>query len=90
MDNVHDGSGWNIGSGKLTSFIDLIHLFCDIAGYKAEIKPLLDKPVGVHSRYCKMDLIREKFGWEPKISLREGMTRVYNAALQKLKAEGVL
>jgi nucleoside-diphosphate-sugar epimerase len=37
-----------------------------------------------------MDLIREKFGWEPKISLREGMTRVYNAAVDKLKKEGKL
>ncbi|MCU0370563.1 MAG: NAD-dependent epimerase/dehydratase family protein, partial [Bacteroidales bacterium] len=90
MDHVKDGSGWNIGSGKLTSFLDLIGLFCDIAGYKATIKPLLDKPVGVHSRYCNMDLIREKFGWEPKISLREGMTRVYNAAVEKLKNEGKL
>jgi UDP-glucose 4-epimerase len=90
MDKVHDGSGWNIGSGKLTSFLDLIGLFCDIAGYKATIKPLLDKPVGVYSRYCNMDLIREKFGWEPKISLHEGMTRVYNAAVEKLKKEGKL
>lgn len=90
MANIKDGSGWNIGSGKLTSFLELIDLFCDIAGYKTEIKPLLDKPVGVYSRYCKMDLIREKFGWEPKISLREGMTRVYNAAVEKLKKEGKL
>lgn len=90
MDNVKDGSGWNIGSGKLTSFLDLIGLFCDIAGYKAEIKPLLDKPVGVHSRYCVMDQVRENFGWEPKISLREGMTRVYNAAVERLKKEGKL
>jgi nucleoside-diphosphate-sugar epimerase len=90
MANVKDGSGWNIGSGKLTSFLELIELFCVIAGYKAEIKPLLDKPVGVHSRYCNMDLIQEKFGWQPKISLREGMTRVYNAAVEKLKKEGKL
>lgn len=90
MANVKDGSGWNIGSGKLTSFLDLIELFCDIAGYKADIKPLLDKPVGVHSRYCKMDRVEERFGWEPKISLREGMTRVYNAAVERLKKEGKL
>lgn len=90
MEKVKDGSGWNIGSGKLTSFLELIDLFCDIAGYKTEIKPLLDKPVGVYSRYCNMDLIREKFGWQPKISLREGMTRVYNAAVEKLKKEGKL
>ena len=90
MNNVHDGSGYNIGSGTLTSFLELIELFCDIAGYKPKIKPLLDKPVGVHSRYCNMDLVTEKFGWKPRISLREGMTRVYDAAVQRLRAEGKL
>lgn len=77
MDNVHDGSAYNIGSGKLTSFLELIDVFTNIAGYKPTIKPLLDKPVGVHSRYCDMSLVKERFGWMPKISIEEGMRRVY-------------
>jgi len=52
-------------------------VFTNIAGYKPTIKPLLDKPVGVHSRYCDMSLVKEKFGWMPKISIEEGMRRVY-------------
>jgi nucleoside-diphosphate-sugar epimerase len=84
MDNVSDGSAYNIGSGKLTSFIDLISVFTKIAGYNPPIKTLLDKPVGVHSRYCDMSVVEEKFGWKAKISLEEGMRRVYNAAKQKL------
>jgi len=88
LDNVSDGSAYNIGSGKLTSFLDLIELFAEIAGYKPKIKPLLDKPVGVHSRYANMDLVTKVFGWEPKISLREGMERVYNVQLNHLKKLG--
>ena len=84
MDNVSDGSAYNIGSGKLTSFLELIELFTSFAGYKPTIKPLLDKPVGVHSRYCDMSLVREKFGWMPRISLEEGMRRVYEAAKKKM------
>lgn len=84
MDNVNDGSAYNIGSGKLTSFLELIDVFASFAGYKPTIKPLLDKPVGVHSRYCDMSLVREKFGWMPKISLEEGMHRVYEAAKKKM------
>jgi len=80
MNRVHDGSAYNIGSGKLTSFLDLINIFTGFAGYKPVIKPLLDKPVGVHSRYCDMSLIYEKFGWKPGISLEEGMKRVYERA----------
>jgi nucleoside-diphosphate-sugar epimerase len=86
MDKVSDGTAWNIGSGKLTSFLDLIKLFSSFAGYSPSIKALTDKPVGVHSRYANMDLVTEKFGWKPKISLEEGMRRVYLAALEKVNS----
>ena len=86
MDKVSDGSAYNIGSGKLTSFLELIDVFTDIAGYKPPLKPLLDKPVGVHSRYADMSLVQEKFGWMPKITIEEGMRRVYEAQLKKLPA----
>ncbi|NOZ61625.1 MAG: NAD-dependent epimerase/dehydratase family protein [Calditrichaeota bacterium] len=84
MDNIHDGSAINIGSGKLTSFLEIIELFTKFAGYKPTIKPLLDKPVGVHSRYANMDYVKSKFGWEPHISLEEGMRRVYEARLKEI------
>lgn len=83
MDHITDGTAINIGVGKLTSFIEIIEMLTDIAGYQPEIKRLLDKPVGVHSRYCKMDFVEEKLGWKAKISLREGMTRMYEAALKR-------
>ncbi len=85
MDHIHDGTAINIGMGKLTSFREIIEVFCKIAGYNPEIKPLLDKPVGVFSRYCDMSFVEEKLGWKAKISIEEGMRRVYNAALLKLK-----
>lgn len=85
MDNVSDGSAYNIGSGRLLSFIEIIEVFCKIVGYQPEIKQLLDKPVGVHSRYANMDLVTEKFGWKPKITVEEGMRRVYKAAVERVK-----
>ena len=83
MDKIHDGTAINIGMGKLTSFRELIEVFCEIAGYKTEIKCLLDKPVGVHSRYCSIDYVKEHLGWTPKISIEEGMRRVYQAVMKK-------
>ena len=89
MDNVSDGSAFNIGSGQLTSFLELIGLFTKFAGYKPRIKPLLDKPMGVHSRYADMTRVQNKFGWKPKISLEEGMRRVYEMAKERIgKFEG--
>lgn len=84
MDHIHDGSAINIGSGKLTSFLEIISLFSGFAGYQPAIKPLLDKPVGVHSRYADMTYVKNTFHWEPKISVAEGMKRVYDAALKKI------
>ncbi|VAW17865.1 NAD-dependent epimerase/dehydratase [hydrothermal vent metagenome] len=83
MDKIHDGTAINIGMGRLTNFREIITLFCEFAGYNPEIKQLLDKPVGVHSRYCNMDWVKENLGWEPKISIREGMKRVYDAVQKK-------
>ena len=83
MDKIHDGTAINIGMGKLTNFREIIKLFCEFAGYNPDIKQLLDKPVGVHSRYCNMDWVKENLGWEPKISIREGMKRVYDAVYKK-------
>jgi len=86
MDQIKDGSAINIGMGKLTSFIEIIHELTDIAGYKPQIKQLLDKPVGVHARYANMDHVKNELGWEAKISIREGLTRMYHKALDRNKS----
>lgn len=84
VDNINDGSPINIGSEKLTNFLEVAQLFAKIAGYSPEIKPLVDKPVGVHSRYCSIEKARNLFEWEPKISLEEGFKRVYNNVCRKI------
>ncbi|HND75572.1 MAG TPA: epimerase, partial [Saprospiraceae bacterium] len=80
---ISDGTAINIGMGKLTSFRDIIELMTGFAGYNPEIKQLLDKPVGVHSRYCDMSFVEKTLGWKAKISVEEGMRRVYEATIQK-------
>lgn len=87
IDRISDGSAINIGSGKLTSFLEIIQIFCKYADYEPTIKPLLDKPVGVHARYANMDYVHKKYDWTPKISIEEGMKRVFNEALRKLHSE---
>ena len=82
MDKIHDGTAINIGMGKLTNFQEIIKIFCGFAGYAPPIKQLLDKPVGVFSRYCNMDFVKDTLGWEAKISMEEGMRRVYDAVME--------
>jgi len=76
VNKITDGSAVNIGTEKLTTFLEVASLFAELAGYEPEIKPLIDKPVGVHSRYCSIDRARELLGWQPRISLKEGFERV--------------
>ncbi len=83
MNHIHDGTAINIGMGRLTSFLEIIETMIKIANYDATVKPLLDKPVGVHSRYCNMDYVEARLGWKAKISMEEGMRRVYAAALAR-------
>ncbi len=83
LDKINDGTAINIGMGVLTNFRQVIEIFTGFAGYSPEIKCLLDKPVGVHSRYCNMDYVEERLGWKPKISIEEGLRRVYDAVAKK-------
>ena len=84
IDRIKDGTAINIGSGKLTSFLEIIKTLSSIANYDPDIKPLLDKPVGTFSRYSDMTYVKEEIGWSPKITLEQGLTRVYNKALESL------
>jgi UDP-glucose 4-epimerase len=75
LDNVRDGSGVNIGSGKLTSFLEVLKIFSKIEGYNPEIVKRTDKPVGVINRYCVNTRLK-KMGWKNRITIKEGFMRV--------------
>ncbi|MFT5765484.1 MAG: UDP-glucose 4-epimerase [Saprospiraceae bacterium] len=84
MDHIHDGSAVNIGSGVKTSFLEVIKLLSEIADYDPKIRLLLDKPVGVHSRYGSIDLARKKLNWSPSVSLKKGLQKVFNSVTNNL------
>lgn len=67
----------NIGSEEMISINDLVMMVRKISGYCVHAKHI-DGPVGVRGRNSNNDLIREKLGWEPKYTLKEGMTKLYN------------
>lgn len=77
MDHSLDASPMNIGSGRLTSFLEVIDILKGIAEYRPEIERLLDKPMGVQHRYGDMQYTFSKLGWRPRISLEDGLRRVY-------------
>jgi UDP-glucose 4-epimerase len=76
MERISDGSGVNIGSGKLTTFNQIIGILSEIEGYDPTINRLLDKPVGVQSRYADITVMEDTLDWHPQISTEEGLGRV--------------
>jgi nucleoside-diphosphate-sugar epimerase len=90
LDVIHDGSAINIGSGRLTTFIEVARRFGDLAGYAPEIRPLVDKPVGVQARYADTTRLEQLLDWSPAISLDEGFSRVLRAAEQRVGAVATL
>jgi len=67
----------NIGSNELTTIDGLVDLVCEAAGKRLRKEYELDRPQGVRGRSSDNTLIRSLLGWEPSVSLREGIPRTY-------------
>jgi GDP-D-mannose 3', 5'-epimerase len=67
----------NLGSSEVVTINELVDLVEQIAGVTLERKYKLDAPQGVRGRNSDNTLIVERYGWEPSISLKDGLTRTY-------------
>src|SRR5581483_5732980 len=88
VERIADGSGVNIGTGKLTTFLEVASLFIDLNGRKASVQAVKGKPVGVQSRYCDPAHMESVLGYRPAISMREGFSRVLQAAHDRVRILG--
>lgn len=77
LDKINDGSAVNLGTGKQTSFLELIKLLSVITQHDPKVKTLKDKPIGVYARYADMNWAKTRLMWSPKIGLEEGLNQVY-------------
>jgi nucleoside-diphosphate-sugar epimerase len=66
----------NIGSEEMVTINQLAGLIIDIAGKKLSLRHI-PGPLGVRGRNSDNRMVREKLGWEPRISLREGLGKTY-------------
>jgi nucleoside-diphosphate-sugar epimerase len=67
----------NLGSSQLVTINRLYDIVEEIAGTKVERKYDLTAPQGVRGRNSDNTLILEKLGWEPSISLEDGLAKTY-------------
>lgn len=67
----------NIGSDRLVTIDELADIIIKISGKSIAKKYDLTAPQGVRGRNADLTLVRSKIGWEPKVSLEEGLSKTY-------------
>jgi nucleoside-diphosphate-sugar epimerase len=75
----------NLGQDRMVSINELADLIAEIAGQRI-IKNHVDGPQGVRGRNSDNTRLREVLGWEPEISLEEGLARTYAWVEQQVRA----
>jgi GDP-D-mannose 3',5'-epimerase len=68
----------NLGTDEMVSINQLVDLVSEIAGKRLGKRYDLTKPQGVRGRNSDNTRLREVLGWEPAISLRQGLTPTYS------------
>lgn len=75
----------NLGSAELVSINQLYSIVEEIAGIKCERKYDLSAPQGVRGRNSDNTMINDVFGWEPSISLADGLAKTYAWVYDQVK-----
>ena len=68
----------NVGVGKDLSILELAQLIARVVQYKGDLRFDSNKPDGTPIKLLDVSKIKT-MGWEPKISLEEGIKEVYHA-----------
>jgi GDP-D-mannose 3', 5'-epimerase len=77
----------NLGSAELVTVDQLVSTVEDVAGVELKRNYNLDAPQGVRGRNSDNTRFRETYGWEPSISLREGLEKTYAWVSEQVAAQ---
>lgn len=78
----------NLGRDEMVTINELVDIISEIAGKTLVKRHDLSKPQGVRGRNSDNDRLRQVLGWEPSISLREGMKGTYSWIEGELRKAG--
>ncbi len=80
--NSYDGDGpINVGSGSEISIGGLARAICDVVGFRGTLAFDTSKPDGTPRKLTDSSRLRA-LGWQPGISLRDGLRGTYKAFLE--------
>ena len=81
----------NLGTDELVTVDQLVDLVAQVAGKRIVKRHDTSKPQGVRGRNSDNGRLRQVLGWEPRISLRQGLPPTYawiESQLRKTAAIG--
>lgn len=83
IENCKESAVYNIGSGYLTSIQEVIKIIFDNYGLQNQYKEITPASTDVLSAefYADISKIKKEIGWEPKISINEGIKKMINISL---------
>ena len=70
----------NAGSGEDLTIKELAQTLKKVINYNGEIKFDTSKPDGIFRKFIDSTLIN-KLGWQPNVSLEDGLTKTYKSFL---------
>ncbi len=76
----------NLGSSELVTINQMIGILEDIAGISVKKNHDLSAPQGVRGRNSDNTMFHSIYGWEPSISLRDGLEKTYGWIYDQLSA----
>lgn len=80
---LDDPPDWlNIGSGEEISILDLARTVADVVGYRGDVVADPSRPDGMPRKLADSTWLRAT-GWAPRVSLRDGIARTYQAFLRE-------
>lgn len=89
-ERITDASPINIGTAEHVKVIDCARRIFDMTGFTpASIHFDMTKPVGVYSRAADLTNARARLGWEPGVSVEEGLRRTIDWYYANRRVEDV-
>jgi GDP-L-fucose synthase len=85
LKNYEEFEHINIGSGSDLSIAETARLVMEVVGLKGELRHDMSKPDGMFRKLMSADKLRAR-GWEPRISLRDGLASTYRWFLDDVES----
>jgi nucleoside-diphosphate-sugar epimerase len=74
-ERIDDGTAVNLGTTERVRVLDAVRMVAELFGFEPELAFRADMPTGPRNRVASNQLARDRLGWTPRVSFRDGLRR---------------